>query len=296
MNRRQMAKTLCPQCGYDLHGVMSAQDGTSQSWFICSECGFRVDTVDPVPKWLFEYRDERWIQKWLSTVLQSLNPARFWRSVGPDIPPRVGVLLVFQGSILLALHFAGAFISTLCWFRMLSMEWPPSGLSTMGKLQSAAIEGLWPYRLSTQWAFSKHADICDWTFLLTVFWVYATAAVFYRVTRASAPMNHRIGFWCRGVAYSLVPMAFLLILWVVGRGVLFFLMYRDGYNDWPEFFGAVLALTLTTRPSLLVLAGLLQIGCWYCFARVYLPKSRTRLKIVGAVVGPGLAIGALLLI
>lgn len=80
---------VCPLCGYNMRGLKEAR---------CPECGSRykwADLFDPARRghaFLYEYHDRSRIGSFVKTLFAGLRPVRFWRSIHPVLPLRVGRL------------------------------------------------------------------------------------------------------------------------------------------------------------------------------------------------------------
>jgi hypothetical protein len=83
---------LCPLCRYNLRGLAEPR---------CPECGYRFEwdaLLDPAKRlhpYLFEHHTERNVRSFFRTMIGGLLPRRFWRSLQPAMPSRLGRLLVY---------------------------------------------------------------------------------------------------------------------------------------------------------------------------------------------------------
>lgn len=79
---------MCPLCNYNLRGLVEAR---------CPECGYRFEWKELLNRlswehpWLFEHSARG--RSFFRTLLVGLSPRRFWASVLPMHPPRVGRLI-----------------------------------------------------------------------------------------------------------------------------------------------------------------------------------------------------------
>src|SRR6476620_9578090 len=75
----------CPLCGYQLRGLTEPR---------CPECGYRFEwrpLLDPTGRfhaYLFEHHPERDVRSFVRTMVGTLLPRRFWRSLHPAQPSR----------------------------------------------------------------------------------------------------------------------------------------------------------------------------------------------------------------
>ena len=83
---------LCPMCDYNLRGLSEPR---------CPECGYQffwIDLLDPRRKlhpYLFEHHPRRNIWSFYRTLIGGLRPRRFWTSLLPSQPSRLGRLWVY---------------------------------------------------------------------------------------------------------------------------------------------------------------------------------------------------------
>src|SRR5262245_13172445 len=88
---------LCPLCEYNLRGLAEAR---------CPECGYRTTweelrTRPPLHRYLCEHHPKRNFVTFVGTVIGTLLPRRFCRSVQPTMVIRPGRLFVFAIIVLL---------------------------------------------------------------------------------------------------------------------------------------------------------------------------------------------------
>jgi len=102
------ADILCPLCEYNLRGLAEPR---------CPECGHRSTWEElrnrpPDHLYLFEHHPKRNVRSFARTLLGSLRPIRFWRSVSPAMRLRTGRVLVF-GIICLLLAILSAAVGLI---------------------------------------------------------------------------------------------------------------------------------------------------------------------------------------
>lgn len=96
----------CPLCGYNLRGLKEAR---------CPECGGAFewrDLLDPKRRhhaYLFEYHPGANVWSFLRTMIAGVNPLRFWRSVHPVLPIRMGRLRGYLFLVFLVMLASFAF-------------------------------------------------------------------------------------------------------------------------------------------------------------------------------------------
>lgn len=125
----------CPRCGYDLSGAAKAMglvwpidtdpspsgggpralpspDPAAAATVTCSECGLQtpwIDVLDPARKdipWFYEHTPRRSLgltRAW-RTLVRSLIPWRFWRTVGLSAKISVPRLLLYLPALIVPLH------------------------------------------------------------------------------------------------------------------------------------------------------------------------------------------------
>ena len=89
---------ICPLCDYDLRGLTEAR---------CPECGYAFtweELRDPARRlhpYLFEHHAERNVWSFRKTLLNSLLPRRFWRTLFPTQPSRPRRLMLYWALVTL---------------------------------------------------------------------------------------------------------------------------------------------------------------------------------------------------
>lgn len=85
-------QVTCPLCDYDLRGLAEPR---------CPECGYRFEWPDLLEAdrrthpYLFEDQQRRLVRAFFATLIGGLRPRRFWASLKPSHPPRLGRLIVY---------------------------------------------------------------------------------------------------------------------------------------------------------------------------------------------------------
>src|SRR3954463_9889278 len=85
-------EVLCPLCDYNLRGLADPR---------CPECGHRFDweiVTDPkkrIHPYLFEHHPERNIRSFFRTLIGTIQPIRFWRSLSPTQPSSVRRMIIY---------------------------------------------------------------------------------------------------------------------------------------------------------------------------------------------------------
>lgn len=85
-------EVLCPLCEYNLRGLSEGR---------CPECGYRFEwsvITDPAARphpFAFENHPERNVRSFFRTLLGTITPTRFWKSLSPMQPSRPGRLIAY---------------------------------------------------------------------------------------------------------------------------------------------------------------------------------------------------------
>jgi hypothetical protein len=102
----------CPRCGYSQRGLIESWQDTCPVRGTCAECGLSFSFSEVLrpelhePRWCVEYTARRhwWpLPPLLPTLLRTLRPWRFWRSMKMSHAVRPGRLLVFIGMLMVLL-------------------------------------------------------------------------------------------------------------------------------------------------------------------------------------------------
>ncbi len=190
----------CPLCGYSFRGLSEAR---------CPECGSEFswrDLLDPRMRdhaYLFEYHSEASLSSFFRTLRAGINSTRFWYSVHPVLPIRVGRLRAYFAWIVLVM-----FASFL--FGQFALARAGGPVLTWTKLATAYHPWTWSIR-----EFSK-VIVFNSFFLNFVVWFASTfaAMLVFRVTMRRAKLRTAHVFRClvySSDAYVWLAMALFLL-------------------------------------------------------------------------------------
>ena len=145
----------CPDCGYDLRGVIDSWESACPLEFTCSECGTGLrsaEILNPAmaqPRWSFEHGRNRRFPRFFLTVVRLFWPVSFWGNL-----PREDRLHWWRLMLFVALMVGAAVV----WVCVLSgnsayyrathnfRSWTPTEVpfETWGQFKDVVLAALWP--------------------------------------------------------------------------------------------------------------------------------------------------------
>jgi hypothetical protein len=212
----------CPLCTYDLRGLIEPR---------CPECGYRfvwtelLDEKRNTHPYLFEHYPRNNIWSFVRTVIGGLNPARFSRTLRPQMTPRPRRLLLYWMvnavlPLLVAVGLLGTSVAATKFYLPFSPQ-IPAGSMMMRQFVNGRRHGF--VNVSVREPLSFLAPPVFFAAVLVVLWTLSTylALMVFQDSMAKARIrpihvarcvgySFDIGLWCAVAGLAIVALAFCL--------------------------------------------------------------------------------------
>jgi hypothetical protein len=137
-------RVRCPRCGYDQRGVVATWTASCALQGRCAECGLAWEWADLLndkrhkPRWCVEYAHRWWLVpiRTITTLVTSLLPWAFWRSLQMWHAPRLGRIMCYL--LMFAIPMYGAVVYEVAMHARFQWSIYNSGLSMPGAFPATA--------------------------------------------------------------------------------------------------------------------------------------------------------------